>query len=177
MRIICRELQNVWQPLGLEFQFEHRQAANRVQHLLPAEEKTLGLSFEVTMKDARGLMSIAVPAVVSTALLRKISSGRPRSQAQFGSIDSLERLRRRLLQCPFRLELQLELSAASASLTSLAEGDVLLFRRRAEDRAELVAKGRPVFQASIARCGNRRAAQIVASQPEPSHWKEVEGTP
>ena len=40
MRIICRELQNAWQALALEFEFEQRQPPDQIQTLLPSEEKS-----------------------------------------------------------------------------------------------------------------------------------------
>ena len=54
MRIICRELQSAWQMLALQFEFEQRQQPEQVQHLMPAEEKTLSLSFELTVAESRG---------------------------------------------------------------------------------------------------------------------------
>jgi flagellar motor switch protein FliM len=162
--------------LGVEFQFEQRQHPSRVQHLLSGEEKTLGLSFEVTMKDCRGLLSIAVPAVVSNALLRKLSSARPRSQAQLGAADSGEQLRRRLLGCPFRLDMDLALSVNSAAeLASLVPGQVLALKKRADGIAELVSRGRPVFEARIARVGHLRAAQIIGSVKEQFPWRDHNG--
>jgi flagellar motor switch protein FliM len=164
MRIICREMQNVWQALGVQFQFEQRQQPGRVQHLLPVEEKTLGLSFELSMKESRGLMSIAVPAVVSGALLRKISAGGPRRPAQIGGIDSSGRLRERLLNCPFRFELESSLSVASAKkLAHLAVGDVIALSRPADGEGDLVSQGTSIFQVRIARLANKRAAQLAAS--------------
>ena len=50
-------------------------APDQVQHLMPAEEKTLSLSFEITLAESRGTLNLVVPAVVSNALLRKISFG------------------------------------------------------------------------------------------------------
>jgi flagellar motor switch protein FliM len=72
--IICRELATVWQPLGVEVEFEQRQAGAQMVRIMPAQEKTLALSFEVTMPDSHGVLNIAVPAVVSNALLRKLST-------------------------------------------------------------------------------------------------------
>lgn len=162
MRLICRELQNVWQPLGIQFEFEQRQQPGRIQHLMPVEEKTLGLSFELTLKETRGLMSIAVPAVVSGALLRQISLLRPRAQAQMGSIEFTKRVRRKLLTCPFRLDLQLEgLSCSAKELASLSPGSVLALRQRADGLARLVCEERAVFSARIARVAHRRAAQVA----------------
>lgn len=176
MRIICRELQNAWQPLGIEFVFEQRQQPGRVQHLLPVEEKTLGLSFELTMKNCRGLMSVAVPVVMSSALLRRLSAARPRTQVLLGAPDSGARLRRRLLGCKFRFELQLKLQASSASeIADLKRGDVLVLNRRADGLAEIACGGRQIFEARAARRGTLRAAQIGASMREKFSWKETNG--
>jgi len=173
MRILCRELQLVWEPLGVEFQFEQRQHPGRVQHLMPMEEKMLGLSLEVTMKDSRGLVSIALPAVISTALLRKISAGRPRSHARLDTPESPEHLRKRLLSCPFRFELELQVSAPSAGeVARLAPGVVLPLNRRADGVVELVSGGQAIFQARVARLGSMRAAQIIGLIDEKTSWKE-----
>ena len=162
MRIICRELQMAWQPLGLEFQFEQRQQASRVQHLLAADEKVLGLSFEIKMKESSGLLSIAVPAVFSNALLRKISVSGPRSHSQLGSQDSREQLRQRLQGCGFRVELDLGVTVtAAAELTALAPGKILGLQQRADGAARLACQGTPIFDVRIARVGRMRAAQVI----------------
>jgi flagellar motor switch protein FliM len=178
MRIICRELQNVWQALDVQFAFEQRQQPGRVQHLLPVEERTLGLSFELSMKNCRGLMSIALPAVVSGALLRKISAGRPKSQTQIGREDAIERLQRRLLRCPFHLELQLNLLTSSAKdLAELVPGEMLALKRRADGLGQLVSEERSIFQAKVARVGNSRAAQVIAAVKNTDGWREYDGKP
>lgn len=174
MRIICRELQVAWQPLGMRFQFDQRQQASRVQHLLAAEEKVLGLSFEIKMKESSGLLSIAVPAVFSNALLRKISVSGPRAHSQLGSPDSSEHLRRRLQGCRFRLDLDLPVSVASAEeLSSLAPGKILTLRRRVDGAAQLACMGVPVFDVRIARAGGIRAAQVVAPAEEKTAWQRM----
>ncbi len=72
MHIICRELQNAWQALPLEI--EQRQHLGQVEQLMPAAEKALLLSFEITVLESRGALNLlAVPPQVSNALLRKIS--------------------------------------------------------------------------------------------------------
>lgn len=78
MHIICRELQTAWQALNIQFRFEKRQHPGEVQQLMLPEERVLCLSFEVVLKERRGAMSVAVPTVVSSALLRKLSVARPR---------------------------------------------------------------------------------------------------
>lgn len=174
MRIICRELQAAWQPLGMEFQFEQRQQASRVQHLLAADEKVLGLSLEIKMKESSGLLSIAVPAVFSNALLRKISVAGPRTHSQLGSQDSTEHLRRRLQACRFRLEADIAVTVASAAeLTALIPGQVLTLRRRVGETAQLACRGVPVFDVRIARVGQARAAQVISRCEEKQEWQRT----
>jgi flagellar motor switch protein FliM len=173
MRIICREMQVAWTPLALEFQFEQRQQTGRLQHLMPVEERTLGLSFEISMKDCRGLMSFAIPSAVSSALLRKITAGHAHAHARATSLASAERIRQRLLPCSFRLDLELQVAASSASeLAALAPGKILVLQRRADGAAQLVAGGRAIFQARASRVGNLRAAHVLGEVEERHPWGE-----
>ena len=68
---MCRELQTAWQAIALEFNFGVRQQLLQTQRLMPPEEKSLCLSFEIKMSETRGTLNLAIPAVVSNALLEK----------------------------------------------------------------------------------------------------------
>jgi flagellar motor switch protein FliM len=173
MRIICRELQTAWTPLALEFQFDQRQHPARLQHLMPIDERTLGLSFEISMKDCRGLMSLAIPAAVSSALLRKLTAGHSHAHANASSPVSAEHIRQRLLRCSFRLELELQVAASSAGeLAALAPGTVLALKRRADGVAQLVAGERTIFQARVSRVGDLLAAHVLGEVEENNPWGE-----
>lgn len=166
-RIICRELGAAWQALALDVVFEERVEPGAAQRLMPSEEKTLSLSFEITMPEVRGGLSIAVPAVVSNALLRKISADwshrRPRRVT-----DSRERLMRRLLDCPFQAELGAkDVRVSVSALAGLAPGNVLGFARSAAEPASLLIAGREMFRASPARCGDTRSARIIVAVDSP----------
>jgi two-component system, OmpR family, copper resistance phosphate regulon response regulator CusR len=163
MRIVCRELQAAWQTLSLEFQFGDRQKAGQAQQLMALEEKMLCLSFEVILKERRGTMSIAVPTVISSLLLRKLSVSRPRFYTRPDAQDFTTHLRKLLLNCPFRFELMLEAAAVSGQLADLSPGKVLALNRGARDPAALCVKDRAIYEAHLARRGNRRVAQIMSS--------------
>jgi len=159
--IVCRELGAAWQAVSLEVLFDGRQELAEAHGLMPAEEKTLCLSFEVTMPEVRGGLNVAVPAAVSNALLRKISADRsyrrPRRQT-----DTRQRLMRRLLDCPFQLELgACEVRAAVSDLAGLAPGALLSFHRSIREPASLLIAGVEMFRALPARCGNTRAARVL----------------
>ena len=161
VRIICRELQAAWQALAVEFQFDQRQQPQQAQHLMPSEEKTLSLSFEITMAASRGTLNLVVPAVVSNALLRKLAVGwaaakpRPRQESD-------KRLRARLLACPFEVDLGTEPSAVPLRrLAELAVGDLLVLQRRVEEPAVLSVAGQQTFTAVVARRGPMRVAKLL----------------
>jgi flagellar motor switch protein FliM len=166
-RIVCRELGTAWQALALEVGFEQRLEAGAAQRLMAPEEKTLSLSFEITMPEVRGGLNLAVPVTVSNALLRKISADwshrRPR-----GGQDSREQLMRRLLDCPFLVELGAkDARAAVGALAELAPGKLIPFARSAAEPASLLIAGREAFRALPARCGDTRAARMLDRVPEP----------
>ncbi len=162
-RIICRQLVLAWQALALEVTFEERLKAEAVPHFMPQQGKTLALSFEITMPDVRGGLRIAVPAVVSNALLRKISAGwNPRPPQRAAA--SRQRLMRRLLDCPFQVELGAkDLRVAVSALAEMAPGSLLTFARKANEPASVLIAGQEMFRAAPARWGSTRAARLLAA--------------
>jgi flagellar motor switch protein FliM len=163
-RIVCRDLGTAWQAVNLEVDFEKRMEAAEAQRLLLADEKTLSLSFEITVLEVRGGLNLAVPIAVSHALLRKISAEqsdrRPRGRSEWR-----ERLKRRLLECPFSVELRAnELRAPVAELSQLAAGQLLALGKSVIQPAALMVAGMEMFRAAPVRAGNMRAAQILAAQ-------------
>jgi len=163
-RIICRELQTAWQILALQFAFEQRQQAAQVPHLMPAEERTLSLSFELSVNENRGTLNLVFPAIVSNALLRKMASELRRARRRVQP-DS-ERVRARLLACPFKLELAARIPAISMSaLVNLSPGQMLSLRTAVEQPVELQASGHTMFTAMPARRGTARVAQVLTLTP------------
>jgi flagellar motor switch protein FliM len=161
MRIICRELQNVWQALALVFEFESRQQAEQVQRLMPSGEKTLSLSFDLTVSESRGTLNLVFPAVVSNALLRKLSAGWVRAKPR-ARPDSEQRLRQHLLACPFRVELGMTIPGVPLpDLTHLSPGTLLVLRSPEQRPAALRVSGCEMFVATVARRGGLRAAQVL----------------
>ena len=161
MRIICRELQNAWQVLALEFEFEQRQQEEQVQRLMPSGEKTLSLSFDITVAESRGTLNLIFPAVVSNALLRKLSAGLVRAKPR-ARPDSEQRLRHHLLNCPFPVALGMTIpGVALLDLTRLSDGTLLALKYPANQPAALRVSGCEMFMATVARRGQLRAAQVL----------------
>jgi len=165
MRIICRELQSAWQVLTLEFEFEARQQTEQVQRLMPSEEKTLSLNFDITVAQSRGTLNLVFPAVVSNALLRKLSAGWVRAQLR-ARPDSEQHWRDRLRVCPFEVDLGMNIPGVPLrDLMNLSPGSLLVLKAPAQPAAVLRVSGCDMFMATVARRGRLRAAQVL----EPCH--------
>jgi flagellar motor switch protein FliM len=165
LRIICRELQTTWQAISLVFEFGQRQPVAQAQRLMPPDEKNLCLSFEVKMPDTRGTLNLAVPAVVSNALLRKISADcsyhRPR-----GAAEARQQIQEKLLGCPFPVELCVpHLQLPLSTVADLAPGTLLSFSRSASAPAVLQVDDIRLASAMPVRVNSRRAARVLSLDP------------
>ena len=162
IRIMCRELQTSWQAISLQFNFGARQQILQTQRLMPPDEKNLCLSFEIKMSETRGTLNLAVPAVVSNALLRKIAADfryeRPR-----GPIEARLQIQKKLLNCLFPVELSVPgLQVPLQNLTDLAPGRLLLFSKDASDPAVMMFGDVRLCSATPVRIGARRAGRVLS---------------
>jgi flagellar motor switch protein FliM len=175
-RIVCRDLGAAWQAVDLQVDLDKRVGLADAQRLMPLGEKTLSLSFEITMLEVRGGLNLAVPVSVSHALLRKISAEssehRPRRRNQWR-----ERVKSCLLDCPFPVELGVDgLTATVDELTELVPGYLLPLRRAVSKPASVLVAGVEIFTAAPSRCGPTRAAQVlqpVATEETASEANEM----
>ncbi len=161
VRVIIRELEATWQTvLEVGFSFEHRQLAAQVFSLMSPTEKVLSLSFEIRMPDSRGMLNVAFPAVVSNALLRKLSAQwvGPRPT---GSSSSREQVRKRLSDCRFQVELNLPTTLVPIrQLLTLEKGNVITLKQRAGAPACLSVSSKDMFLAFPVSCGAQRGARV-----------------
>jgi flagellar motor switch protein FliM len=167
VQIICRELGAAWQALGLEFRFDRRQQAANALRLMPPDDKTLALTFGITMPETRGTLHLAVPAAVSTALLRKMSADwayrKPR-----GPAESKEQVKARIVNCPFGIELGvMGMRVQAQELVNIEPGGLIVFRQPIETAATLLVGEQPLFQAFVMRHGRKRAARLIGLSPKP----------
>ncbi|HWT81323.1 MAG TPA: hypothetical protein VN648_21225, partial [Candidatus Methylomirabilis sp.] len=168
-RVICHELDLVWRPLGLQVGFEQHQPAAQMLRLMPAQEKTLTLTFQVIMAASRGMLAIAFPAVVSSALLRKLAREltceRPR-----GPAEHQESILKRLLDSTVEIDLGTPVRGVSlTTLLGMQAGCAFPLPLNIGEPARLRVKGRDYWLARAVRSrASRRAAQLLErfAQPE-----------
>ncbi|MGA9643598.1 MAG: FliM/FliN family flagellar motor switch protein [Terriglobales bacterium] len=160
VRIIYRDLGASWQAIKLEFNYGSCQPISQAARLMPPDEKNLCLSFEIRISEATGCLNVAVPALVSNALLRKISAAT--SYHRPGNPEEARRqIQQRLLDCPFAVELTMpRLGVALENLSRLKPGDFLAFERSASTPGILEVSEVPLCTAMPVRVNARRAARV-----------------
>jgi len=173
LHLICREMDSAWSHLDVKFKFEQRQQLGQVVRLMSASEKVLSLSFEIKMPEAHGMLNLAIPASVSSALLRRLAAQFSYSRSRSTKHDA-ERMKHKLLECRFPLEMSLPVSFAYASeLAALEIGSVLPLGLRAQTPAQVLVSGEHLFTAVPVRSGMYMGGQVLRKEKlEEDPWKE-----
>src|SRR5215469_14395899 len=159
VEIICRELTAAWQPVSLSFNFERRQMQTQVARIIPVNEKTLCLSFEIRMPHSAGLLNLAFPAVVANTILRRLTSdwGRRRRHAP----EVRTRMEAAVRRIRFGGTLQLPTVRVPASaIETLAPGAVLRLDVPAGTLPEWRVGGQFLSRAQAIRQGEQRGARM-----------------
>lgn len=159
MEIVIRELNVAWQPVGLKFALEKREKEAQIARLMPIAEKTLCVSFDISMPEAQGTLNLCLPAVVLNTILRRLIGERDRPRRR--SNEARGRLADLLGETKFGAVLQLPPMRLNAQeLADLAPGKVLRLPIPRHAFAELRVGGLPIFQAQPVRSGEHRGAQV-----------------
>ena len=162
VRIIGRELQNTWQAVALEFNFGQRQPMADAPRLMPPEEKNLCLSFELKIAEVGGTLNLAVPAVASNALLRKIAADHSYARPKSGA-ERRAQIQGKLQHCPFSVELSVpQLQIPARALVDMKPGTLLPFTLNISSPATLLVDEVRLCSAIPARVDSKRAAQVLA---------------
>ncbi len=170
VEMIVRELNVAWQPVGLQFTFEKRETAAQVARMMPSSEKTMCVSFEIHMPEARGSLNFCLPTVVLNAILRQLSSDRERPRRR--SEEAEVRVRELLGDACFGAVLQFPpLRLRARELAEIVPGTILRLPLPRHSAAELRVGGIAFGRARPVRMGEHRGAQMQterSSDPEES---------
>ncbi|MBZ5659236.1 MAG: FliM/FliN family flagellar motor switch protein [Acidobacteriia bacterium] len=162
MEILTRELQNAWAPvLEVQIDFDQRLKNNQAMSLMATTERSLALSFEITMPEVRGILNVTLPAVASNALLRKLSAQTAYSRHGISATHG-NQLRAQALDSEFAAELRLPPALVSVrELTDLQVGNVLRLFQPVNEPAILYIGQKEMFTAYPVACGRLRGGQIL----------------
>jgi flagellar motor switch protein FliM len=163
MDMVGAELQAAWAPLlQTTLHVEH---CSEGFNLLPRNERVSSVKFEIQIGELRGVWVLILPMRFSNALIRKLEPQQPQAEPD-GSEQNRERMKQRLLDSKFLLELFLPPSSISVrKLAHLKAGQVVVLKTRSNALVNLNLAGINLFQASPVSCGTHRGAQIRNAVP------------
>ena len=160
VEVICRELSAAWQPVGLSFNFERRQMQTQAARILPVNEKTLCLSFEIRMPHRSGMLNLAFPAIVANTILCRLTSdwGRRRRHAP----ETRRRMETLAREIHVGSSLHLpRVRVRASAIENLEAGTLLRLGLPASVPGELRVGGQFLYRAVAIRRGAYRAARIA----------------
>jgi len=159
-RIICRELEAAWTPLGSKLDLEGRQPPAQMQRFLAPTEKTLCLSFEVKLAETNGMLNLIFPVSISNTLLRKLSADWSYGRSRPADRSSGQMITK-MLDCAFPIELGIpQIKLPINTLAGLSTQNVCNLGIPVRKAASLIIAGRAAFEANPVRHGRLRAAQV-----------------
>ncbi len=161
VRLFCEELRSAWQPLlATEIRFDRRVKLSQANSLIPASERFLLTTFDVTLAENQGKLSFAFPAAISTAMTRDLAVEPERAEPE-NSQKNRARLQEVLANCAFDTELMLPPSAVPVrEIFGLKPGSIVVLNVRATEPIHLNVAGKNMFLATPVGCGPQRGAQI-----------------
>ncbi len=164
--IICRELQAAWAPiLPLEFRLGRRQKSAEILNLMLPSDRILNLSFEIRLKETRGILNVVVPGVITNALLRKLQS-QGAVQRREPSAENRSRLRELILDCDCTVQLELNrIPIRIKDVVDLRPNDILPLHHTLRVPASIAVNGRPIFAGAPVACGPLRGGLIQSLLP------------
>jgi flagellar motor switch protein FliM len=172
--LFAAELKTAWTPL---VETSPRYAYHGMaEEVFPSAQRVLGLKFEIRVAEWQGTWNLILPSLLSTALIRKMEQQTGVAESE-KSDASERRLRERLLDSRFRLELFLPPTTVSVrSLAHLKVGQVVVLKQPSSDPIDVNIDGVNLFQALPVSCGTRRGAQIKKIFPVAAGVEKEKGS-
>lgn len=161
LKVVIDDLREVWRPLiELDMQVAGRETRPQLLQIVAPNEVVLSIVFHVRIGEARGMMSLCIPAITLEPIIQKFnqssySRSREVSPAQTRAIiDTLSSV-----NFPVAAELH-GTSASMDDLLSIAPGDILRLDHRVNQPVEVSVGGAVKFYGNLAAHNDQLAVHL-----------------
>lgn len=160
-RMICKELSTIWAPLGTTVDLDGRQSGSRIQTFLPATDRVLCISFELTLNETRGNVNLVCSPALWNPLFRRLSI---RLTTPGAAKQTNSALKDKLMDCSFRISLRVTSPPYPLEgIVSLSPGSIVNLGLPVKQTPSLFIEDRKLCDALPVQQASHRAAQIVAA--------------
>ncbi len=162
LKVVVDDLREAWKPLAdLEMEIIGRETRPQLLQIVAPNEVVLAIVFHVQVGEARGMMSLCIPAVVLEPIIDRFSQSfysRNREVPAAHTHALIETLS--AVTFPVAAELH-GTTAAMEDLLNLAPGDVLRMDHAVDQPVEISVGGIVKFNAELAAQRTRTIARIT----------------
>lgn len=160
--VILREWNKTWEPSDTQLSLEKREREGQIQRLIPLHDKVVCLPLEIVMAEATGTMTLCLPAVAMSSILRRLISQRDRPPRR--SEEWKARIETLMLTSTFQATLRLPSVKLSATeVASLYVDQVLTLPIPRTTGCELHVGDVRLMHAMPVRSGEHRGAKITST--------------
>jgi flagellar motor switch protein FliM len=163
LKLVIDDLREAWKPLvEMEMEIVGRETRPQMLQIVAPNEVVLTIVFQVQVGDARGMMSLCIPALTLEPIVEKFNQSfySPDREA---TVEQTYVLLQTLSSVSFPVAAELHgTSAAMEDLMTLATGDVLRLDHPVERAVEISVGGQVKFFGSLTTQNRRTAVQITA---------------
>jgi len=162
LKVVIDDLREAWKPMvELEMQIVGRETRPQLLQIVAPNEVVLSIVFHVQVGEARGMMSLCIPALILEPIIQKFnqsfySRSREVPHAQTRSLLDM------LASVPFPVAAELHgTTAAMEDLINLAPGDILRLDHPVDRPIDISVGGLVKFHGELAAHNGRTAARIT----------------
>lgn len=159
-------LEKVWAKLvRVEAQLQRMESNPQFVQILPEHEMAITLSFNVTMGETRGVISMCLPDMTIEPVLQRLSG---QQWAAASSVEDdgsaaealLSHLRRSTVTCSAVLG---RATLSVGQLVNLRAGDIIRLDTKPDGQVPFLVRGVPKFMGKPGIAGNHRAVKLTAA--------------
>ncbi len=170
-RLFLEELRSAWENvLELDLSVERVESNPHLVQIVPPNEVVVLISFELTLADVRGMVSICIPYNSIERISSKLSANSWSSYGkQTASKENIARISSNLRGATSELIVDLaETTITTRELISLRVGDVITTQKDIRDAIQVSVAGVPKFHASPGAHKGQKAILIQERLPPPA---------
>jgi flagellar motor switch protein FliM len=161
LKVVTDDMREAWRPLiDLEMHIVGRETRPQLLQIVAPNEVVLTIVFHVQIGDARGMMSLCIPAVMLEPIIQKFNQSFY-SRIHEVPADQTHALLKTLSSVPFPVSAELHGTTASIDdLLGIAPGDVLRLDHRVDKPVEVLVGGVVKFGGDLVAVNGRIGVHV-----------------
>ena len=164
VKLLLEHLTETWRAItDVRFRIQGRETRPQMLQVTGLNEGIILLAFDISVSDARGMLSISIPAAAIETMEEKVAEGWNRTRRQPSPVEAA-RLQANLGRVPLAVKALLETRMTAREVLALQRGDVVALPQSAAAPVDVHIGGVPRFTGRLA-CEHHGKTAVTVEQP------------